>query len=184
MPSFNATQEQRDRGPNELVPRLASQIARLDAGSAAALRRGPLAGSGAAAFWKLLAGHEPPLRDPEAWAPAVQAIAILTGVGGSAADPRESAHDPQHPMGAALFGTGLSELRLARLLAARGDLRHELLVRTCRRLARDPRHHRFDLRTLVSFAVYRGEETDRRIARDYYRAEAAAGPRRSPSQET
>ena len=178
-----STEERADTGPNEIVPRLASEIARLDAGSAAALRRGPLAGSGAAAFWKLIAGHEPGLRGADAWAPVVQAIAILTGVGRSAADSPESAHDPRHPMGAALFGAGLSELRLARLLASRGDLRHELLLRTCRRLARDPQHRRFDLRTLAWFTVHRGEETDRRIARDYYRAQVAADATDSHSTE-
>ena len=184
MTSINATAKRCDAGLNEIVPRWASQIARLDAGSAAALRRGPLAGSGAAAFWKLMADHDPGLRHPETWAPAVQAIAILTGVGGSASDRRESAHDPQHPMGAALFDAGLSELRLASLLAARGDLRDELLLRTCRWLARDPQHHRFDLRTLARFAVYDADETGRRIARDYYRAEAAANAIRFQGQET
>ena len=172
MGSTNA--ERHNAGPNQIVPRLASDIARLDPGSAAALRRGPLAGAGAAAFWKLLASNDMGLHDAEAWAPVVQAIAILTGVGRNAAGARESAHDPKHSMGAALFGTGLSDLRLARLLASRGDLRRELLVRTCRRLSRDTQHRRFDLRTLGWFAVYGSEETDRHIARDYYRAEGAA----------
>ena len=41
----------------QMAPRLARVIANLDPGSAAALRRGPLAGAGAAAFWKLAAEY-------------------------------------------------------------------------------------------------------------------------------
>ena len=47
-----------------VIPRLASEIARLDSGPAAALRRGPLAGAGTAAFWKIGIGGSlaaPPL---------------------------------------------------------------------------------------------------------------------------
>ena len=76
-------------------------------------------------------------------------------------------------MGQALCDAGFSELRLARLLTAAPDLRLELAVRTCRRLsASEP--NRFNLVTLSYFVLFGDESTDRRIARDYYRAEAAA----------
>ena len=60
-------------------------------------------------------------------------------------------------------------------------LRSELTFRMCRRLARDPAHRRFDLRTLARFLVYADANTDQRIAREYYRAEARK--RHSQTQE-
>ena len=168
-------------GPDEIVRNLAMEIARLDPGSAAALRRGPLAGAGAAAFWQLLAKHDIVLGE-QAWATVIQAIAILTGVGGGGTPGTTThAHDPKTTMGGALFGAGVSDLRLARLLAAQEGLRSELAVRMCRRLARDPAHRRFDLRTLARFLVYADANTDQRIAREYYRAEAQK--RHSQTQE-
>ena len=77
-------------------------------------------------------------------------------------------------MGEALHGASVSELRLARLLASSPDHRSELVVRTCRRLARTD-FKRFDLVTLGQF-VLSGDSTHaaRRIARDYYRADLKA----------
>ena len=85
-------------------------------------------------------------------------------------------------MGQVLYDAGFSELRLARLLAAAPDLRLELAVRTCRRLATSE-PNRFNLVTLGYFVLFGGESTDRRIARDYYRADAAAR-RKSQNGET
>ena len=77
-------------------------------------------------------------------------------------------------MGAALYKAGVSELRLARLLDAPREMRRDLTVRLCRRLAATE-HKRFHLRTLAELILFGSEETNRRIARDYYRAEAEAG---------
>ena len=85
-------------------------------------------------------------------------------------------------MGQVLCDAGFSELRLARLLAAAPDLRLELAVRACRRLAASE-PTRFNLVTLGYFVLFGGESTDRRIARDYYRADAAAR-RKSQDGET
>ena len=67
----------------ETIPKIAADIARLDSGPAAALRRGPRNGAGAAAFWKLLAKHNPvgAARNEAGWAALIQAIAILTPKG-------------------------------------------------------------------------------------------------------
>ena len=154
-----------------IVPHIARNIALADPGSAAALRRGPLSGSGSAAFWKLLADSNISSKDVEAWAAVVQSIAILTPVGCSTGGEKQgTAHDPRRPMGAAFYDAGVSELRLARLLAAKGGMRRELLVRLSRRVARTD-HRQFDLRTLAWFILRDDERTDRTIARDYYRAE-------------
>ena len=159
--------------PKQAAPWLATYIANLDPGSAAALRRGPLAGAGAAAFWKLAAEHASSgaVRDETGWAALVQAIAILTPKGREIG--RTPAHDPKVSMGAALHEAGISELRLARLLDAPREMRRDLALRLCRRLAATE-HKRFDLRTLEKLILFGSDRTSRRIARDYYRAEAEA----------
>ncbi len=162
------------RGLAEIVASISWRIARLDPGSAAALRRGPLAGAGVAAFWQLVAAHEIHDSQTEEWATVVQATAILTPVGRADSDgSRASAHEPRRSMGNALYQAGVSDQRFARLLAAKGGVRRDLLIRVCRRLSRDAEHRRFDLSTLAWFVVHGDETTDRRLARDYYRAEAA-----------
>ena len=166
----------------EAIPNIASEIARLDPGPAAALRRGPGNGAGAAAFWKLLARHNPvgAAHDEVGWAALIQAIAILTPKGRDPA--KQSAHDYSLPMGRALCKAEFSELRLARLLSAAPELRRGVAVRTCRRLAAGE-FNRFNLVTLGEFVLFGGDHTDRRIARDYYRAHAAA-ERTSEDTET
>ena len=156
----------------EAIPTITLEIAHLDPGSAAALRRGPYNGAGAAAFWKLLVRHNPVAAHNEAgWSALIQAIAILTPRG---RDPdKQSAHDYSRPMGRALCEAGFSELRLARLLSATPESRPELAVRTCRRLAAGE-FNRFNLVTLGDFVLFGGVRTGRQIARDYYRARATA----------
>ena len=154
---------------NEVVSRLAWDISRLTPGPAAALRRGPLSGAGAAAFWKLMADHQPRTNDEEGWASLIQGIAILTPKG---ADPeKKAAHQNRFPMGTALLKAEISELRLARLLNAPKEIRRHVAVRLCRRLS-GTEHNCFNLETLARFILYADDETDRRIARDYYRTNA------------
>lgn len=169
-------------GPRTLksiIPELARRIAALDPGPAAALRRGPLNGAGAATFWKLLARYSPD--GPEQrWAALVQAIAILTPKGRKQG--KDSAHQDTPQMGEALHDARVSELRLARLLAAPPDQRSDIVVRTCRRLARTD-FKRFNLVLLAQFVLSTdGTDAARRIARDYYRADLAA-MRESKSKE-
>ena len=164
--------KQGTRGPltASAVPAISGQIAGLDPGPAAALRRDPLVGPGTAAYWKLLARYDPLGGQRErAWADVVQAIAVLTPRGRDGKN--ESAHLPSKPMGRALSDAGISELRVGRLLSRPKQQRGAAAVRICRRLA-GSEHCRFDLRTLVRFVVFADELTDRRIARDYYRAVA------------
>ena len=156
----------RESESGNLVSRLAANVANLDPGSAAALRRGPLRGAGAAAFWKLLADYG----IDERWAPVIQAIAVLTPKGGSS-EHRRSAHDPTRTMGRALHEAHISDLRLARLLNAHRETRGEMTIRLCRRLSATERPY-FDLRTLAAFMLGDSIAASRKIARDYYRAEA------------
>lgn len=159
------------KGLRDVLPKLATEILHLDPGSAAALRRGPLEDAGAAAFWRLLAKHDPPGAERK-WAALVQAIAILTPKGRESS--RRPAHDSSLRMGEALQKAGVSELRLARLLGAPPDMRPELIVRTCRRLAATE-FNRFNLVTLGQFLLFGDDKRPARwIARDYYRAAFAA----------
>ncbi len=154
-----------------VVLRMAGLIATLDPGSAASLRRDPLSGSGAAPFWNLLARNriEASGESLKRWATVIQAIAILTPKGRDSA--KASAHNGSIPMGGALHRAGITHLRLARLLSARGQMRRDLLIRACRRLAvREP--IRFDLRTLAKFVLYEDESQAQFIARKYYTAAA------------
>lgn len=167
------------------VAELARAIAALEPGPAAALRRGPQNGAGAAAFWKLLArygpGYELDRDREEGWGTLVQAIAILTPKGRNRDNaPKEPAHDPRRAMGAALHDAGVSELRLARMLTASQRLRRTLVLRLCRRLAAAD-ERRFDLRTLANFIWY-GHDAGRRIARDYYRAQTMAERHSEPKE--
>ena len=154
------------------IVRLAGGIARLEPGPAASLRRDPLAGSGSAAFWHLMATHgiHPRKRWLKRWAAVTQAIAILTPKGRGDSDSHKgSPHDGANPMGMALHQAGITEQRLARLLSARGGMRRDLVVRTCRRLA-SKETVRFDLRTLALFVLSEDESAARWIARHYYAA--------------
>lgn len=164
---------------------LARSICELDPGSAAALRRGPQAGAGAAAFWMLLNQHVPDRRltQPEIddWATLMQAIAILTPKGDALR--KTSAHASAVPMGMALFTAGLSDLRLARLLGAPRHLRRELILRTCRNLANQDQR-RFDLRTLDRFIRSNDQKAIHRIAREYYHAEAEARRQTSTKEKS
>ena len=90
-------------------------------------------------------------------------------------------------MGKALFEAHVSELRLARLLAAPPNQRPEFVVRTCRRLA-GTEVNRFNLVTLGQFVLsgdntHAAQRAARRIARDYYRADLSA-KRESKSKES
>ena len=90
--------------------RLAGYISRLDPGPAASLRRDPLAGSGSAAFWDLIAKNDIAAGGKflERWATVAQAIAILTPKGRKAK--KRSAHDATTPMGEALHNAKFSKL--------------------------------------------------------------------------
>lgn len=160
-----------------VVVRLAGEISRLEPGPAASLRRDPLTGAGAAAFWRLLAISQVRASGDRLrrWATVIQATAILTPKG---RDPsKQSAHNGRMPLGRALQEAGISELRLARLLASKGPIRRKLVIQTCRRMASHDAV-RLDLRTLARFVLYEDERDDRYIARTYYTASVRAALRK------
>ena len=165
----------------QAIPEIASKIARLAPGPAAALRLGPNRRAGAAAFWKLLTEYlsaDAPINEEhranweERWAAWFQAAAILTPRGRN--PNKQSAHNDKVPMGRALHDAGVSEERLARLLATPTVHRTTAVTSICRRIAAGRsdtgRNTGFNLVTMGEFILVGSEKTDRRIARDYYRA--------------
>ncbi len=155
------------------VAGLARAVAALAPDVVVALRRRPRVGAAEAASWGLRALLHASTRpaDAGAWALLIHAIAILTP--GRRAPATFTAHDPARSFGAALFESGVSELRLARLLTAPVTARHDVIAGVCRRL-RATKQNRFDLRSLARFILDGDDEATHRISLDYYGAAGVA----------
>ncbi|MCY4619166.1 MAG: type I-E CRISPR-associated protein Cse2/CasB [Chloroflexi bacterium] len=190
-PEASDLQTKSDRSWGGIAVRIAGRLARDDfpRGDLAALRRmSPNSGREAAAFWRLAARYEllgaPSIE--RKWALIIHGIALMTPT--AAHDGAGlGAHDPGTSVGAALFGGNdessresgfYSELRLNRLLAARGDVLQVLLARMFRMLGASG--VAFDWREMVRLILLDGfdqagaEAARQRIARDYFRAEFRA----------
>lgn len=166
-------------------------LASLDPGALADLRRLSLDGdhAGAPYFWRLASRHDFGTDARLAtWARIVQIMAILTDKG--VADGKRSPHDPPtkengwRGLGHALcdggdpaWGRGeteprpmLSELRFARLLAARDTVRADLMERAARALAtKKPPGAGVNCSDLAHVLLYPDTPCHaRKLARDYY----------------
>ncbi len=172
-----------DRDIGKQAAEVAAAIARLEPGPLAELRR-PAEAHGSITFWRLYHQLRLPHR-PEHWEAAMQAIALLTPTGRDKQKP--PAHDRDTVFGAVLFralNPGLSprevrerdpsrDQRLIRMLTAPPEARRVMLLRLVRMLARDAA--RFDLRLLIALFLFdNADDEKRRLAGDYYAAEAAA----------
>jgi len=156
--------------PDEAASRMACHIARLEPGPAATLRRRPVAGGGAQAFWQLLARYYRPEgaeERVEASGDLIQAIALLTPRGRSRQ--KRPAHDGRRSLGRALAECGVSELVLAQLLGATAERRRPLLLRCCRRLEASD-NARLNCRELARLMLGTDERAAERCAADYWRA--------------
>lgn len=155
-----------------VVHRIAAMLASgaIRAGDAAELRRLMPDDASAPAFWKLMAElimpvlnlpSRGPARDDaeRRWAVVLNALAHLTGLDA-----------PRRPLGDALAASGMSELRFARLLRARGD-RLAIEVRIAARFlaSKAETANLTDLADLVLSDGHRhAESVRRRVARSYY----------------
>ena len=170
-----------------------SVLASLAPGQLADARRMG-AGRIAPVFWRLAARRPGTIGRPEqegVWVEIVAALAMLTPKGVPAAE-RRPLHNQSRRLGAVLCdggdpawpeaGTGetrpaLSEMRLARLLAARGAQRAVLLRRAAQALARSMRPGSGVNVVDIAHALLDPDGSDARIARSYYlrldRADAA-----------
>ena len=156
----------------------AEAVRRLDPGGLADLRR-TREGRIAPAFWRLVSRHPKTIGRPDqerAWMAILRIIAILTPTGSP--DDRPSLHDCRQRLGKVLCDGGdadwdgpkpvLSELRLTRLLAARGNQRIALLTRTARAIARSRTPGSGVNVVDIANALLRPNDSTRGIARPYY----------------
>jgi CRISPR system Cascade subunit CasB len=192
MQSKAETRPPEEAGLKDKIGGLSACLRHLSTGGIARLRRGPLqAGdAGAPEFWKL-AAHEKygfkvgddQTRDK--WAAILQAMAILTP---RSAEGGDNPKGPANEFGKALCDGGnadwleqqrdvkraggsprpvLSELRLAKMLAAKGKLRRELVVRAAKIIAKSETP--VNCADIAWFILCENsDEPARRIARSYY----------------
>jgi CRISPR system Cascade subunit CasB len=175
---------------DQLIGHLSWALPRLSTGDRARLRRGPLkAGdAGAPALWKLAAHEKYGFPAGDNWAAIVQAMAILTPRPADGDDNPKGPHDPSNKFGKALcdggdgsWGQGssdprpvLSELRLAKMLAAKGELRRELAVRAAKIIAKSGAP--VNCADMAWFILdEHSDEPAQQIAKRYYTRLARAG---------
>ncbi len=158
-----------------LVARLAAAVdEQLSPGDLADLRRLRPEDPSSPAFWKLCVAHLSTVLPPDGehreeaerrWAAVLGVLAHLRGL-----------HRPDRPLGRALAEAGLSELRLLRLLRARGQALYDVVRGVVHYLAQ--KAEPADLGQLADLVLDqdgdRAESIRRRIARDFYAAEEAA----------
>ena len=182
-------QEDEPKSRSDIAVSIAGYIASegLSPGDRAELRRMDPDAPDAAVYWRLMARHEL-LGNPvleKKWALIIHGIALMTPRNAGDGN-RRSAHDGYNPVGRALFLAGepqrekgfYSESRLNRLLTSRGPNLRTLLARMFRMLA--SADVTFNWREMAWFILNEGyneeaaDNSRRRIARDYYRAEYAS----------
>lgn len=167
------------------VKAIGQALAALEPGPLADLRRetGDPDAPRPAAFWRLAVRHPLIGRNEATWLRIIRIMAVLTDKG--APEGKASPHQDKRGLGAALCDGGdtqwgfgeldprpmLSELRLARLLAARDDMRADLMERAVRALAakKPPGSGGVDCSDLAKFLLFSDDpEPGRRLARSYY----------------
>ena len=177
----------------------AEMLQELHPGALADLRRMEH-GRRAPAFWRLAARYPDTIGRPsqeETWTHIVHILALLTPTG----EPfkRPTLHDDGRRLGKVLCDGGdtdwptggpsgvprpmFSELRLAKLVAARGTQRAILLQRAARALARSMRPGSGVNVVDIAYALLRPDES-RTMARHYYDRLDAAERTRQPQEGT
>ena len=169
---------QPSESPAEATLAAAKFLQYLAPGPLAELRRMKQEGA-APAFWRLVARHPNSIGSPDreqTWMNIVRILAILTPKG----DPenRSSLHNGKRRLGEVLCDGGdpdwtgpspaLSEHRLMKLMAARGQQRIVLLTRAARSIARSMRPGSGLNVPDVAYALL-SPGNDRHIAEHYYR---------------
>jgi CRISPR system Cascade subunit CasB len=137
---------------------IAAALAAANPGDKAEARRMGIAGS--SLFWRQMARLGIPVGQEADWLLFTRLVALMTP-----ASRNTSIHNSDRALGAALADAGLSEARLARFLAARGQSRHDALERAIRMMAR--KGGGLDVTDLAR-AILWPDDTSR-LARSYYR---------------
>ena len=161
----------------------AAMLQHLGPGPLAELRRMDPE-TGAAAFWRLAGRHPDTIgrRDKqEQWMEIIRILAILTPKGERRSpDPPENLHDPRRRLGAVLCDGGdpswpgeggtprpmLSEDRLAKLMAARGQQRAILLRRAAQMILRSRQDIGVSVSDIALTLLWPAD--GRRLAEPYY----------------
>ena len=172
---------QQSESPTTAARAAAAMIHHLAPGQLADLRRMER-GRAAPAFWRLAARHPTTIGNPaleETWMNIIRILAILTPKGNP--ESRAPLHNQKRRLGEVLCDGGdpvwpptnpprpaLSEHRLMKLLAARGQQRRVLLTRAARALARSMQPGSGLSVPDIAFALL-SPENNRYIAEHYYR---------------
>lgn len=178
------TESERPRTWGDIAAAFAWQMCRPDfgRGDLAELRRMHPDSPNTAAYWRMMAQQDLLGRGADLenkWALILHGIALMTPTG----EDGRSAHDGAIPVGRALYLGGddgrsspyFSEMRLNRLLTARGPMLRVLLARMFRMMA--AANAFFNWREMATFILNDGyseegaELSRRRVAREYYSAE-------------
>lgn len=155
----------------QVAIKVAKILSKAQPGELAELRRMK---TEARLFWRLSALHDRIARQPKKWAAIVRMLALLTPTGAS--ETKQSVHDDKRSLGAVLCDGGetgpverplLSEIRLARLLAARGGARLDALERAVRMLARN--QVKLNAAELAWAVIAPPEHVTTLIAKAYYK---------------
>ena len=175
----------------DTIFQIGRSLAGLEPGALADLRReaGEAIAPRSAYFWRLAARHEVIRHNEDSWLRIIRSMAILTDKGAPkgklSPHVSKSAANNWRGLGAALcdggdrqWGAGqldprpmLSELRFARLLAATGGMRADLMERAARALTtkKSPGTGGVDCTDLARFLLYPNDpEPGRSLARSYY----------------
>ena len=145
--------------PDETARRalsIAAALAAAGPGEKADARR--MGDDGAPVFWRQASRLGISRPQEQDWLRFTRLIALLTPASATA-----SIHDQARSLGAVLADAGFSEIRVARLLATRGDPRAEALERAIRTIA--PKRPHFSVVGLARIVLGRGGND---LARDYY----------------
>ncbi|WP_417723395.1 type I-E CRISPR-associated protein Cse2/CasB [Salipiger sp.] len=143
---------------------IAAALAAAGPGEKAEARR--MDERGAPVFWRHAARLGISPSQEASWLQFTRMVALMTP-----ATVTTSIHSSADRVGAVLATAGLSEQRLARLLAARGEARLEALERAIRMVSR--KHHKIDVVGLARAVLGQGGNA---LARDYYRDHAQNEP--------
>lgn len=149
----------------EMLFRLAQNVAKLEPGPLAHLRRMDPDGPGEGAFWVLATHHG--LRTDAAGLRLVQLLALLTPKG--APYPPKKLHDSKRAFGTALFEANYPEMRLLRFLTLPFEARGDALERMARWLAAKG-HGGLNTLDIALLLFSREVEPVRRLAQTYYAA--------------
>ena len=152
---------------SKTIPKMCSEIALLDPGSLARLRRMDPLGPGEAEFWKLAVSHH--YRTDQVGIMLIKLLAILTPKGQPG---KKVLHIPQMPLGKLLARIEnsrplLSETRLLRFIALPFEKRPEALERICFLIAAKG-HDGLDCVGLAKLLFYPEVNHTRILARAYF----------------